>query len=637
VKEDSALARIIGNKPVYNLGGYRAKKINSTSPGSGQGTHPQLTFLKENPVDQHKLWWRSSLPVLAALMLGLAPGASNVCAQEPLQFNVPYRCSDGTTYIIQRCETKGRGEYCFWREEKNGQLVTEAYSVRGQMYGRLNGCRVDAATQAAQPAGAPAINPPYLVEMPSVDRVKSALQGANPDDILARQVAVFTYLPQIVTRMQDPNRSVRTPNTPDEQRVIAAYNLAAYQMMQAYAKSHTPEQTNVFDKLHGRYEMDSKFFDQWFSALFSPEFRAAYDRVVSGKLANYQAHVDQERRDFEKDKAQQAAAAKGQSQFVRNDPGTLAARRCVELGGSELECIGKGFTTGLFDLAGVNPNLAEGAAQAGLRMTGIYKGESGFNVVFNDDSAGVNGCGKLIDAGHQYSVAKRGSQLLVEVQSEPQAFVLTLGPDGRLDGPGPIDVKGQIIVGYRKIWVERRRVSDNSVVPGSGHEEQEPIYAPKTERCTAAVLRPTAPTGTVGSLVATVGGVASGQSAEQAVQNSTKDLPAPGLRMIGRYAAQGGLSVEFHAGATVLDCGEAHVARTYAVENTPSQVLVTVKNGATPFTLTVRPDGTLTSPGSTEVAGRVVTGSTDNAIVFAPRNARCSIGTLAPGGALSQH
>jgi len=51
----------------------------------------------------------------------------------------------------------------------------------------------------------------------------------------------------------------------------------------------------------------------------------------------------------------------------------------------------------------------------------------------------------------------------------------------------------------------------------------------------------------------------------------------------------------------------------------------------------VRPDGTLNGPGTTEVAGRVVTGSTDNAIVFAPRNARCSIGTLSPAGALAQH
>jgi len=36
----------------------------------------------------------------------------------------------------------------------------------------------------------------------------------------------------------------------------------------------------------------------------------------------------------------------------------------------------------------------------------------------------------------------------------------------------------QIITGYEVYWVEKRNVSDNSVVPGSGHEERRPIYAP---------------------------------------------------------------------------------------------------------------------------------------------------------------
>lgn len=599
------------------------------------------------PVEHAKFYGRSALPVIATLTLGLMASALVARAQEPLQFNVPYQCPNGITYVIYRCEAGRKGEVCFYKAGQNGQWDSDAYTSGPQMADRVKGCSVNAPATApngrTQPASPPTAglgsqptNPPYIIEMPTVERVKSEIQGTNPDDTLARQVAVFTYLPQIVTRMQDPHRSVRSPNTPDEQRVIAAYNLAAYQMLQAYAKSHTPEQTTVFDKLHGRYEMDSKFFDQWFNALFSPEFRAAYDRAVSGKLADYQAHVDQERRDYEKDKAQQEAAAKGQSQFVRNDPGTLAARRCLELGGSELECIGKGFTTGLFDMAGVNPNLAEGAAQAGLRMSGVYKGAGTISLMFDQDSTSLDNCGKLVAAGHPYSVAKRGSQLLVEVQNEPQAFVLSLGPDGRLNGPGPIDVKGQIIIGYRKIWVEERRVSDNSVIPGSGHWVQEPIYAPKMERCTAGILLPAGATSTSEGVLESLSSIFSGPSADQGAHDSQKDTQTLGPRMAGRYAAQGGLSVEFHAAAAVLDCGEAHVARPYAVENTASQVLVTVKNGAAPFTLTLRPDGTLTGPGSTEVAGRVVAGSTDNAIVFAPRTARCTIGTLAPSGAPGQ-
>jgi len=585
-------------------------------------------------VEHAQLYGRSALPAIAALLLGLVQSAVVARAQEPLQFNVPYRCSDGTTYIIHKCESKGRAEACFWREEKNGQLVTEAYSIRGQMYGRLKPCTVDSATQSARPGNGQTTNPPYLKEMPSVDRVKSEIQGTNPDDTLARQVAVLTYLPQIVTRMQDPNRSVRSPLTPDEQRVIGAYNLAAYQISQAYAKSHTPEQANAFERLHGHYEMDPNFYDQWFNRLLSPEFRAAYQRVQAGKDAHYQAHIDQEWRDYNNQKAQQEAAAKQQPGFVRNDPGTLAARRCIELGGSELECVGKGLTTGFFDLAGVNPAAAERPAQAGLRMSGVYKGA--FSLMFDQDSASLDGCGKFVADGHPYTIRKDGSRLLIEVQNEPKAFVLIYGPDGRLAGPGPIDIKGKIIVGYRTYWVEERRVSDNTIIPGSGHEVKEPIYEPKMERCTAGVLLPAGATSTAEGVLESLSSIFSAQSADQGAHDSQKDTQTLGLRMAGRYSGQGGLSLEFHAAAAVLDCGEAHVARPYAIENTASQVLVTVKNGNTPFTLALRPDGTLAGSGSVEVAGRAVAGSNANGIVFVLRNARCTVGTLAPSGTLAQ-
>jgi hypothetical protein len=55
---------------------------------------------------------------LAALLLVSMTCAAVLAAQEPLQFNVPYRCADGTVYIIQRCEKNARGgEMCAWREE----------------------------------------------------------------------------------------------------------------------------------------------------------------------------------------------------------------------------------------------------------------------------------------------------------------------------------------------------------------------------------------------------------------------------------------------------------------------------------------------------------------------------------------
>ena len=82
----------------------------------------------------------------------------------------------------------------------------------------------------------------------------------------------------------------------------------------------------------------------------------------------------------------------------------------------------------------------------------------------------------------------------------------------------------------------------------------------------------------------------------------------------------------------VLDCGAAHVKQPYTVENAPNQILINIKNGASPFTLALQSNGTLTGSGNAAIAGRVVTGATQNALTYAPKTASCAIGTLAPQG-----
>src|SRR5438876_7374251 len=79
----------------------------------------------------------------------------------------------------------------------------------------------------------------YTNDLPSVDRVKAEIKGSDPTDTLARQVAVFTYLRSYIERIKY-NRTVRGDYTPGEARMRGAYSLAAYQMSQEYAKSHTP-------------------------------------------------------------------------------------------------------------------------------------------------------------------------------------------------------------------------------------------------------------------------------------------------------------------------------------------------------------------------------------------------------------
>jgi hypothetical protein len=284
---------------------------------------------------------------------------------------------------------------------------------------------------------------------------------------------------------------------------------------------------------------------------------------------------------------------------------------------------------------GLTDFLSGKNSRTGLTMTGNYGGATGVSLSFGDDGVSLSGCGKLVSDSHAYTVTKSGNGFLIKVQAEPKPLAFNLGPDGQLAGPGVTDLAGQIITGYNNVWMQEYRngvpEAGGSCLGGRcGYWTQVPVFAPKTERCTIGALRPAGPSPTTGSLVTSILGAASGQSTEQAVSESEKDLPAPGPRVSGQYAGQGGLSLDFSAERVVLDCGEAHVARRYTVENAASQVLVSVNNGASPFLLALQPNGNLAGSGNVEVSGRVVTGSTGNAIAFAPRTARCAAGVLAP-------
>jgi hypothetical protein len=86
---------------------------------------------------------------------------------------------------------------------------------------------------------------------------------------------------------------------------------------------------------------------------------------------------------------------------------------------------------------------------------------------------------------------------------------------------------------------------------------------------------------------------------------------------------------EFHATAVIVDCGDAHTVMPYTEQNLPDRLVVTVRGGGAPATVVRQPNGTLAGSGNIDVTGRVVTGATDSGVTFAPRTARCTIGTLA--------
>jgi hypothetical protein len=125
-----------------------------------------------------------------------------------------------------------------------------------------------------------------------------------------------------------------------------------------------------------------------------------------------------------------------------------------------------------------------------------------------------------------------------------------------------------------------------------------------------------------------------GQPANSAT-NGSQELLAPGIRLSGIYTSQGGLKAEFADASAVLDCGEAHVRDKYAVERDGSRILVHVQNAASPFTVMVQPDQSLSGPASVTVAGRLVSGMTGNDVTYAPHTETCKVGTLSPRSAAS--
>ncbi len=466
----------------------------------------------------------------------------------------------------------------------------------------------------------------YTNDLPSVERVKAEIKGSDPTDSLARQVAVFTYLQAYIDRIKS-NRNYRGNFTPGEQRMWNAYRNAAYQMSQEYAKTHTPAEADAFERLHGRYEMDGAFRQDWSKRRMGPQSASAYKDAEAGLKAAGDRRYQQEMQQYRQDRAAQQAADRQMNgnQGLSDDPTAVATRRCLELGGSSAGCVGKGLTAGFKDLIGFGAEAEEslmGPGRAGVVLKGFYKNAATVTALnFDEGGVSINGCGKLVDDSHNYSIEKRSGSVRITIDNEPNPIVLNMRPDGGLVGPGLIDVKGRIIVGYFT-----STHYENGVATGT---TSTPDYRPAMGRCV------------VGSLVKPPNpkpAPASEQSANDAsaigmltgmLGTFVPDAGEVGLRMTGRFGG-GNLLLDFRGNSLVLDCGQAHVRQLYTVENTSNALLIHVQNSGGPFTLALQPDNSLIGSGSTTINGRLVTGMNGDNVTFAPRAETCDVGRFNP-------
>lgn len=577
----------------------------------------------------------------AALLLGLLGSASLASAQQKtsLELNKPYYCSNGLTVTVTRCVLQAGKEYCEFKVEQNGKFSFQAAQPGEQLAAGVKSCSTKAPAGAVQAAatavGKPILragmfNPPHLAEMPTAARVMEAMKTGDPRETATRQMAAFEELMDIIKELSGP-REFRGW-LPDEMKILTEYSTAKYNLGLAADKAfpgpyksgqtlsdYTPYHYSRFDPRFG-------YKDIFVWQFFSENVHSQFALLIGKDNANYAAKIAEEKRTAaEALKTNSQAAQAPGSPFVRNDPGTLAARRCVELGGSELECIGKGLWGGLMDIAGVDPQAMSGPSTSGVVMNGLYTSGSGLGINFGPKTVSITSCGRLVPDGHSYTITKKPNQLLINVQVQPGPLVVSMDSDGKLLGPGPIDIAGQIITGYHNTWMQEY-INGVPQVGGNcagrcGYWTQEPIYAPKTERCAIGTFAPAPPappdkSELINGLTASI--------------NNIMHVGQTGLRMTGRYTNQDGLALEFAEDAVTLDCGAAHVKQAYAVENAASQILITVKNGSSPFTLAFQPNGTLLGSGNADVAGRVVTGANGDALTYATKNARCAIGALTP-------
>src|SRR5205823_12971411 len=144
-----------------------------------------------------------------------------------------------------------------------------------------------------------------------------------------------------------------------------------------YAKTHTPAEAAAFERLHGQYEMNGVFYKDWSTRLIGPQSAAAYKGAEASLSASGQKHYEQEMQQYKQDSAAQQAADKQiyGTQGLSNDPTAVATRRCLELGGSSVGCVGQGFMSGFKDLIGFNAEAEAscmGPARAAVVLSCLY-------------------------------------------------------------------------------------------------------------------------------------------------------------------------------------------------------------------------------------------------------------------------
>jgi len=568
-----------------------------------------------------------------------ASGAAAAQASSDLQLDTPYQCAGGLILTAFQCQRAQRQEYCFVRAEQNGKFLTQVPKPRSEIVSQFKACR----------AGTP-FNPPYIAEFPSAYRVVQGMNVGNPAENVRRAIGAFYQLSEIV-KVLAGQRSF----TSDEQKLLNDYTRISGVLAQGAAQKFPSEQFNPAANPYRYSPSDPKFgfegIPVW-ATFLSPSIQTQFAQLISSSNRSYRQAVAQERQKAFQQVQSDAEAQQTEASLAK-DPGSVAGRKCLESGRGELECLPEAMKVGVNDLTG--GDLLKGImpeTPVGLRLSGVYN--SGSTTFLFEQGYVKFGCGSLNRDIHMYSVESNGAQVRVTVGNSPKPLVLSY-KDGKLIGPGPVVVTGQVPAGrpvahttttydtqtqttttqkqidageaaqYTADQVHQngmeysvdQQTTTTTTAPRTFTRQEVPMMA-KTEHCSIGVVPATGQIPSMATALTPLVGAKSSQSANT----------APGLRLNGTYAAPGGLKIEFREDSATLECGEALSAEAYSVLPEGGQLVVKFDNKMGPFALALQPNGTLAGSGSINVAGRQVIQSGNGEIAYRPRNARCSVGTL---------
>ncbi len=174
---------------------------------------------------------------------------------------------------------------------------------------------------------AQALDPPYLKEIPSVERVLKEIQGKDPDETAAKQMGTFLQFKSLIETMSG-RRRYQNKLTPDENRLISEYHTAYFQVTQ-----RKPEYTKM-PALKG-FDIDPRWRSELFTRYFSPEFTAQYAAVDAMFERRHKEFLQGE---IEQHKRALAEKAEYERKASGNDASTAKMRKCIEAGRDETKC-----------------------------------------------------------------------------------------------------------------------------------------------------------------------------------------------------------------------------------------------------------------------------------------------------------